>query len=442
MKNTAHLKNISQKNIMLDIKFIREHPDKVKDAMRSRGADVDVDYLLQLDERRRAGIAEVDEMRAQQNEFAAAIAKASAAGRKEKIEESRAVKEKLGHAEFELKVLEEEFAELMRKMPNIPDPETPIGRDERDNVVVREVGEKPRFGFPPHDYMAIAEGLGVIDTERAAKVSGSRFGYILGDLARLEFALVQFGFESLVKKGFIPIIPPVMVRDTMMAGMGYIDTPEDREERYELEKDKLFLVGTSEQSVAPMHADEIFDADELPRRYVAFSTCFRREAGSYGKDTKGILRVHQFDKVEMVSFTKPENSRKEHQFLLAAEEELMAALKLPYRVVALSTGDIARPSARTIDIETWLPGQNAGKGEYRETHSSSNTTDFQARRLGVKVRTGGRTEFVHILNGTAFAIGRTLIAIMENYQQEDGSVRIPEVLREYTGGIKEMRKVP
>lgn len=426
---------------MLDIKFIRENPEKVKQALRNRNADFDLDYFLGLDERRRACIAKVDEIRAQQNEFAAAIAKAPASERKEKIEESRAVKEKLGHAEFELKVLEEEFGELMRKIPNIPDSETPVGKDERDNVVVREVGELPRFGFPPRDYMQLAGDLGVIDTERAAKVSGSRFGYIKGDLARLEFALAQFAFESLIKKGFIPIIPPVMVRDSMMAGMGYIDAPEDREERYELEKDKLFLVGTSEQSVVPMHANEIFDEDNLPRRYVAFSTCFRREAGSYGKDTKGILRVHQFDKVEMVSFTKPEDSRKEHEFLLKVEEELMQALKLPYRVVALSTGDIARPSAQTIDIETWLPGQNGGKGEYRETHSLSNTTDFQARRLGVKMKRGeGRNEYVHILNGTAFAIGRMLIAILENYQQEDGSIAIPELLQPYLGGVKEIRR--
>jgi len=432
---------------MLDIKFIRENPKKVKEVMRARSADVDVDYVLQLDERRRGKIEETNYLRHQQNEFAEDIARASGHEREVKIASSRELKEKLGHAEFELKVLEEEFGELMRKMPNIPDPETPVGKNERDNVVVREVGDKPRFSFAPRDYMQLAAALGVIDTERAAKVSGSRFGYIKGDLARLEFALVQFAFESLIEKGFIPIIPPVMVRDTMMAGMGYIDTPEDREERYELEKDKLFLVGTSEQSVVPMHADEIFDADELPCRYVAFSSCFRREAGSYGKDTQGILRVHQFDKVEMVSFTKPEDSGSEHELLLDLEEELMQALQLPYRVVALCTGDIARPSARTIDIETWLPGQNAGKGEYRETHSSSNTTDFQARRLNIRyravtLRSGAGTQFVHILNGTACAIGRMLIAIMENYQQEDGSVWIPDVLQSYMGGIKEIRKVP
>ncbi|MFY9462697.1 MAG: serine--tRNA ligase [Candidatus Sungiibacteriota bacterium] len=422
---------------MLDIKFIRENPEKVKKALRDRNADFDLDYFLELDARRRAKISEVDGMRSRQNEFADEIARSSADARAEKIAESRALKEKLGHLEFELKVLEEEFDELMRKIPNMPDSETPIGKDEHDNSVVREVGEKPQFNFQPRDYMAISMRSGLIDMERAAKVSGSRFGYIMGDLARLEFALVQFAFDRLGEKGFIPIVPPVMVREEMMRGMGYIDTTEDREERYELAKDKLFLVGTSEQSVVSLHADEIFDENDLPRRYVAFSTCFRREAGSYGKDTQGILRVHQFDKVEMVSFTKPEDSMKEHEFLLAAQEELMQALKLPYRVVALCTGDIARPSAATYDIEAWLPGQNKSNGEYRETHSSSNTTDFQARRLNIKFRNkDNKLEFAHILNGTAFAIGRMIIAIMENYQQEDGSVAIPDVLQPYMGGLR------
>ncbi len=430
---------------MLDIKFIRDNPDKVKKALVDRGATFDLDYFLVLDRRRRAGIAEVGGMRARQNEFAEEIACASADARAEKIAASRAVKEKLGHAEFELKVLEEEFGELMRKIPNMPDEDTPVGKDERDNAVLREVGQKPQFSFAPRDYMDIAMRPGLIDTERAAKVSGSRFGSIIGDLARLEFSLVQFAFDRLGKKGFIPIVPPVMVRDEMMRGMGYIDTDGDREERYFLEKDKLFLVGTSEQSVVPMHADEIFDEKDLPRRYVAFSSCFRREAGSYGKDTKGILRVHQFDKVEMVSFTRPDQSKKEHEFLLAAQEELMQALELPYRVVALCTADLSRPSARTIDIETWLPGQNNGAGEYRETHSCSNTTDFQARRLNIRYRPisnlqAPSSQFVHILNGTAFAMGRTIIAILENYQQEDGPIAIPEVLQSYMGAMKEIRR--
>lgn len=410
--------------------------------MRNRNADLDVDYLLDLDGRRRGKIAEVNTMRARQNEYADEIARASADARAEQIAASRALKKNLGHLEFEMKVLEEEFEEMMYKMPNIPLPDVPIGKDERDNVVLCEVGERPQFSFQPRDYMDIAMRSGLIDIERAAKVSGSRFGYIKGDLARLEFALVQFAFDRLGREEFIPIVPPVMVREEMMRGMGYIDTEEDRRERYELEKDDLFLVGTSEQSVAPMHADEIFDEADLPRRYVAFSTCFRREAGSHGKDTHGILRVHQFDKVEMISFTKPEDSKKEHEFLLKIEEELMQMLKLPYRVVALCAGDLSRPSAATFDIEAWLPGQNNGAGEYRETHSCSNTTDFQARRLNIRHRgAGGKLEFVHVLNGTAFAIGRMLIAILENYQQPDGTIKIPDALQKYVGGRKDIKRL-
>ena len=363
-----------------------------------------------------------------------------ASGRDEKIKESRELKEQLGHAEFERKVLVDEFDELMRRMPNIPLSDVPVGRDERDNVIVREVGEKPQFDFAPRDYMEIAAGLGLIDTARAAKVSGSRFGYLTGDLARLEFAIVQFAFDTLTKEGFTAVVPPVLIKEEMMQKLGYVDTQKDKAERYYLPDDKMYFVGTSEQSVVPMHADEVFEADELPRRYAAFSTCFRREAGSYGKDTNGILRVHQFDKVEMVIFSRPEDSAREHDLLISLEEKLMQALEIPYRVVALCTGDMAAPSARTIDIESWLPGHK-GIGEYRETHSSSNTTDFQARRLNIKYRGGnGKAEFVHILNGTAFAIGRTLIAILENCQQADGSVRIPEVLQPCMGGLKEISR--
>lgn len=426
---------------MLDIRWVREHPEEVKESLRKRGADFDLDYFLGLDLQRRAKIAEVDEMRARQNEFAEGIARAPAGARAEKIAESRALKEQLGHAEFELKALEEEFDDLMRKIPNILLPDVPVGRDERDNKVMREVGDKPRFDFVPRDYMDIAMGSGLIDTERAAKVSGSRFGYITGDLARLEFALVQFAFDRLLQKGFIPIVPPVMIKEDMMQKLGYVDTEKDKAERYFLPNDKMYVVGTAEQSVVPMHADEIFAEKDLPRRYIAFSTCFRREAGSYGKDTKGILRVHQFDKVEMVSFTKPEDSKREHEFLLAAEEELMAALGIPYRAIALCAGDLARPSAATYDIEAWLPGQNNGTGEYRETHSCSNTTDFQARRLNIRYRRADDTvAFVHILNGTAFAIGRMLIAILENYQHADGSVAVPDALQPYMGGMKEINR--
>ncbi|MDO8743059.1 MAG: serine--tRNA ligase, partial [Candidatus Azambacteria bacterium] len=322
-----------------------------------------------------------------------------------------------------------------RKFPNLPLPEVPVGKDETENIVLREIGEKPKFNFPAKNYMALAENLGWIDTERAGKSIGSRFGYILRDAVDLEFALIHFAFDILKKEGFIPIVPPVFLKPEAMRGAGYLDYNED--EVYHLEKDDLYLIGTSEQAIAAMHMDEVIDVKKLPLRYVGFSSCFRREAGSYGKDTKGILRVHQFDKVEMFGFTKPEDSKKEHEFLLSMEEKLMQALQIPYRVLQICTGDLGFQAANKYDIEAWLPGQpsstGSGQGTYRETHSTSNDTDFQSRRLNIKYKNPqtGKNEFVHTLNGTAFAIGRMIIAIMENYQQADGTIKIPTVLEGY-----------
>lgn len=426
---------------MLDIKFIRESPEKIKTALKKRGSDFDVEYLLQVDEKRRKKIKEYDDLRATQNKLSEDIAKLKGEERGEKVEESKKLKATLGDIEFEGKTLEEEFNSLMRKIPNIPEPDVPVGADERENVVVRETGGRTKFSFKARDYMEIGVALDIIDTERAAKVSGSRFGYLKGDAVILEMALVQFAFDRLSQHGFIPVIPPVFIKEEMMRGMGYVDSEQDFEERYFFEKDKLFLVGTAEQSIGPMHAGETFDEGDLPRRYAGFSTSFRREAGSYGKDTHGILRVHQFDKVEMFIFATSSQSRAEHEILVKMEEGMMQSLGLPYRLVRLCTGDISQPSASTFDIETWLPGQNGGRGEYRETHSSSNTTDFQARRLAVKVRRkDGKVEYAHMLNGTAFAIGRMIIAILENYQREDGTVAIPKVLRPYTGHVDRISK--
>ncbi len=463
--------------IMLDIKYIREYPEEIKIAMKNRGVDgAIIDKLLAVYEKRRAKIKDVDDLRAKHNILSEAIAQVSGEERTLKIAESRELKVRIDSSEQELTELAGAFTSYMYSMPNIPLPEVPVGKDESENKVIREVGEKPAID-DPRDYMTIATMLDLIDTQRAAKVSGSRFGYLKNEAALLEIALVRFATDLLTGKKelqkfsphksllvtaqmmavseeqpseilpmlprdwpFIPIIPPVFIKEEMMRAMGYIDSEKDEAERYFFEKDKLYLVGTAEQSLVPMHADEIFDINKLPLRYVGFSTCFRREAGSYGKDTHGILRVHQFDKVEMVSFVLPEDSQREHKFLIAVEELLMQELKIPYRVVALCTGDISQPSAATYDIEAWLPGQNEGKGQYRETHSSSNTTDFQARRLNIKVRNGRKLEFVHILNGTALAIGRTIIAILENYQQEDGSVKIPEALVPHMGGITEIRR--
>lgn len=419
---------------MLDIKFIRENPEKLRKALKDRDVGFDLDYFLGLDEKRRAKIKELDDLRAEHNKKSSSEEFRKLSSRGGGDPNLRLQKVKIHNLELEMKALEEEFNVLLFKIPNVPENDVPVGSDESKNKVIREVGEKRKFDFKPKDYMEIALALGLIDTERASKASGSRFGYIMGKAVLIEIALVQYAFEKLSANGFIPVVPPVLIKEEMMRGMGYIDTPQDLEERYFLEKDRMFLVGTSEQSLGAMHANETIDEDKLPLRYAGFSTCFRREAGSYGKDTHGILRVHQFDKVEMFIYSTPEKSKNEHQLMLKMEEELMKELEIPYRVVQLCTGDLSRPSASTFDIEAWLPGQAGGNGQYRETHSTSNTTDFQARRLGVKVRRkDGKTEFLHMLNGTAFAIGRMIIAILENYQQEDGSILVPKVLQEFTG---------
>lgn len=440
---------------MLDIKFIRENTEKVREGLRKKGVEFDLNHLLEVDEKRRAKIKEVDDLRARQNTVSDEIAKIGGEERAAKIADMQALKAKLGDLEFEMKTLEEEFAELMRKLPNLPYDDVPVG-DESASVVLREVGEKPKFSFKPKDYIEIAEKLDLIDTERAAKVSGSRFGYLKREAALLEFALVNLALEfftdpkniaKIIKEekldikadAFIPVVPPVLIKPESMAGMGYVE--RGGEEIYFIERDQMYLVGTSEQSIGPMHRDETFDEEVLPKRYVSFSSCFRREAGSYGKDTKGILRVHQFDKLEMFVFSTPETSRDEHKLLLAIEERLLQMIGVPYHVLNIASGDLGDPAAAKFDLEAWLPGQKNGEGEYREVTSTSDTTSFQARRLNIKVRRkDGRTEFLHMLNGTAFSTNRPIIAILENYQQEDGSVKIPEALRPYMHGVKEIRR--
>ncbi|MCX6759245.1 MAG: serine--tRNA ligase [Candidatus Nealsonbacteria bacterium] len=422
---------------MLDIKFIRENPKKVKEGCLKKGVKVDIDEFLEVDRRKRETLQALEDMRSQKNKANKEILQAKNQREKNKIIlKMRELDRNNDRLDKTLKELDRKFNDLILQIPNLPLDDVPIGKDERDNVVLREMGEKTKFDFRPKDYMEIAENLDLIDIKRAAKVAGSRFGYLKNEAVLLEFALINFVLDILVKKNFTPVIPPVMLKPEMARGMGYLEQT-DKEEAYFLPQDNLYLVGTSEQSVGAMHAGELFKEEELPRRYVGFSTCFRREAGSYGKDTKGILRVHQFDKVEMFSFCRPGNSQKEHQFLLEMEEKLMQILNLPYRVINICTGDLGRPAAKKYDIEAWMPDQN----QYRETHSTSNCTDFQARRLNIRYRDSKtkKLEFVHTLNGTAFAIGRTLIAIIENYQQKDGSVLVPEVLQKYTG-FKEIKR--
>jgi len=421
---------------MLDIKFIRQNATVVKEGCKKKQVEIDIDLLLKLDEKRRKYLKEIETLRAKENQLSNLIKKEKEnQKRTELIQEAQKIKKKTKEEELYLKGVSEEFEKLMLRIPNLPFDDVPVGKDERENKVLREVGSLPKFDFKFKDYLQIAENLDLIDVKRAGKTSGTRFGFLKREAALLEFALVNFAFDNLKKEGFIPVIPPVMIKPEMMKGMGYVERGE--EEIYFIEKDNLYLVGTSEQIIGPMHADETFDQIELPKRYMGFSSCFRREAGSYGKDTKGILRVHQFDKVEMFSFSQPEESKKEHQFLLSLEEKLMQALKLPYRVIQICTGDLGDPAASKYDIEAWIPSE----GRYRETHSTSNCTDFQARRLNIRYRDKtGELNFLHTLNGTAFAIGRTLIAIIENYQQKDGSILIPTVLQPYLNNLKKIER--
>lgn len=402
---------------MLDIKFIRENKREVLKGIKAKGFNVDIDLVLELDKKQNVLRKQIEELNTERKKNAD----------KKNIEKGRKIKEKLSKLEDEMKVINGQIYDILKKLPNLPLLEVPIGKDETENVVLREIGEKPNFDFLAKDYMTLSEKLGWIDTERAGKAIGSRFGYLLRDAVDLEFALVRFALDVLKKEGFIPIVPPVFLKPEAMRGMGYLDYNE--EEVYHLEKDDLYLIGTSEQAIGAMHMNEILDAQSIPLRYVGFSSCFRREAGSYGKDTKGILRVHQFDKVEMFSFAKPKDSKKEHVFFLSMEEKLMKALELPYRVLQMCTGDLGFQAANKIDIETWLPSEK----RYRETSSTSNVTEFQSRRLNIKYKDEktGKNEFVHTLNGTAFAIGRIIIAIMENYQKKDGTIKIPTVLERY-----------
>ena len=426
---------------MLDIKFIRENPDKVKTGIEHKGADSSlVAQVLDLDKKRRELIQQIDTLRAKKNIAEEKLLKEKEESKKEILEVLKQAKNVLEKKETELKEIEKEYQRSMSLIPNLPLEDVPFGKDEKDNVVLREMGKKPHWNFTPKDYLTLGESLDIIDTKRAAKTSGSRFGFLKREAAQLEIALVHLAFDKLTKKGFIPVIPPVMIKAQPMWAMGYLD--RGRDEVYYLPKDDLYLIGTAEQIIGSMHMNEILKGEELPLRYIAFSSCLRREAGSYGKDTKGILRVHQFDKVEMFVFSKPEEAQKEHELLLSLEEDLMKNLGIPYRVINICSGDLGDPAAKKYDLEAWLPGQNNGQGEYRETHSTSNCTDYQARRLNVKYLNSktNKNEFVSTLNGTALAIGRAIIAIIENYQTKEGFIRIPKVLLPYMGGIKVIKK--
>lgn len=413
---------------MIDIKTILEQPEIVAKNNENRGKTIDVAVAAGLAAKRLELVDAVQVLRTRGNQIAELIPKASAEERAGLIEEGKRMKEEAKVKEAELNVVEAELETELHKYPNLLREDVPVGKDETSNEVVRLFMEPTSFAFEPKDHLTLGENLEMIDVERATKVSGTRFVYLKGDLVLLEFALIQYAFSLLGKNGFVPVMPPHIISTSAMSKMGYLDHGGE-EEVYHLKNDDAVLIGTSEQAIGPMLMDEMLDETKLPLRYMGFSPCYRREAGSYGRDVRGILRMHQFDKIEMFSFTAPEESDKEHALLLSMEEQLMQGLKLPHRVLKLCSGDIGAPSARTYDIETWIPSEQ----KYRETHSTSNTTDFQTRRLNIRVKREGKNVLAHALNGTAFAIGRTLIAIMENYQQEDGSILVPDVLKAYVG---------
>ncbi|HEX2029833.1 MAG TPA: serine--tRNA ligase [Actinomycetota bacterium] len=412
---------------MLDLKAIREDPDAFRAglARRSEAHARDIDRVLEADRERRSLTAAVEELRAEQNRVSKAVGSAAGDERDRLIASVRDVSDRLKQLEPRLADAAEELGGLLARLPNVPHGSVPVGESDEENEVLREVGERPSFGFEPRDHVELGERLRVIDLERAAKVSGARFAYLLGDAVLLQWALVRFCLDLLVAKGFVPVVPPVLVREDAMFGTGFL--PGDEAQIYVTRDDDLYLVGTSEVPLAALHQREILDPADLPLRYVGYSTCFRREAGTYGKDVRGIFRVHQFDKVEMFSFVAPGASWDEHELMLAHQEEIVGALGLPYRVVNVCTGELGASAAKKYDLEVWLPGQ----GRYRELTSTSNTTDYQARRLECRVRLAEENRPVHTLNGTACAVGRTLIAILENHQREDGSVAVPEVLHPY-----------
>ncbi|KAA3639479.1 MAG: serine--tRNA ligase [Armatimonadetes bacterium] len=412
---------------MIDITILRTQRDALAASLARRGVDVDLDALTDLDERRRGVRVRAEEVRANQKAAGKAIATLTGDGKAAAIADASQLAEDYKVLIAEADSLDEEFNAAWVLLPNMTDPTAADGLEEEDAVEISKVGTPRKFDFEAKDHVELGTALGVLDVERASKVSGSRFGFIMGDLAILEFALVRYAMDMVMPHGFKPMIPPVLVRDHALYGTGFF--PGDAEQVYAVTDDDLFLVGTSEVPIAAFHADEIFDEDELPVRYAGYSTCFRREAGTYGKDTRGIFRVHQFDKVEMFSFVRPEDSTAEHEFLLAREEELLGGLELPYRVVNVAAGDLGSSAAKKYDIEAWFPSQD----RYREVTSTSNTTDYQSRRLKIRYRSESGNELVHTLNGTAIAVGRILIALMENHQNADGSVQIPEALVRYAG---------
>jgi seryl-tRNA synthetase len=415
---------------MIDIKFLRENPDAVRASQKGRGEDVGVvDQVLASDELKRAAITEFEQLRAEQNLLSKSVGAAKGDEKAALLANSKELADKVKAADAKRAEIEAQANALAMVISNILDPDAPIGGEE-DFVVIEHVGTPRDFaaaGFEPKDHVELGKLLGAIDTERGAKVSGSRSYYLTGVGALLEFALVNYAISTATKAGFIPVIPPVLVKPAAMEGTGFLG--QAAENVYHLEKDDYYLVGTSEVPLAAFHMDEILDGAKLPMRYAGYSSCFRREAGSYGKDTRGIIRVHQFDKVEMFSFCKPEEAKEEHKRLLQWEKDFLNAMEIPYRVIDVASGDLGSSANRKFDIEAWIPTQSA----YREVTSTSNCTEFQARRLNIRYKDSDGTKAVATLNGTLVAIPRMIVAILENHQNADGTVNVPAALQPFLG---------
>ena len=412
---------------MIDLRLLRDDPDAVRRAYARRGGVEELDRVVDLDRRYREVLGEVESVRASHNRASKAIGQATPEERPAAIDAAKQLADRVKTLEPQLEELEQELNGILSCLPNLPHESVPEGLTEDENVVEREVGDKPEFDFEAKDHVELGERLGIFDSERAVKTSGSRFVYLTGPGVFLELALVRFALDVVSKSGFKPVIPPVLVRQHAMYGTGFL--PAEEHEFYRDERDELYLVGTSEVPLAAMHSDETLDEGSLPVRYAGFSPCFRREAGTYGKDTKGLVRVHQFDKVEQFSFAHPDRSWDEYEVIRGNQETILQALEIPYQVLVMCAGDLGGSAAKKVDHEAWLPGA----GRYMEVTSATNATDFQARRLGVRVRTKDGNQILHTLNGTACAVGRTIVALLENHQRADGSVAIPGALQAYTG---------
>jgi seryl-tRNA synthetase len=418
---------------MIDIKFLRENPDVVRASQKGRGENVDlVDQILAIDEIKRAAINEFELLRQEQNVLSKSVGAAKGDEKTALLANAKELADKVKAADSKRSEIEEQAKQLVMQLSNLLDTEAPIGGEE-DFVTIEHIGTPRDFakdGFEPKDHVELGKLLGAIDTERGAKVAGSRSYYLTGAGAMLEFALVNYAIQSALKNGFTPVIPPVLVNPSAMEGTGFLG--QAAENVYRIEKDDVYLVGTSEVPLAAMHMDEILPADKLPMRYAGYSSCFRREAGTYGKDTRGIIRVHQFDKVEMFSFCKPEEAKEEHKRLLQWEKDFLSAMEIPYRVIDVASGDLGSSATRKFDIEAWIPTQ----GAYREVTSTSNCTEYQARRLNIRYKDADGTKAIATLNGTLVAIPRMIVAILENHQNADGTVNVPAALQPFLGTAK------